>query len=111
MNIAINLSDALEELMEENEKIIGSGFGDKNGLTIFRKGEITQDDIADGVNRCVEKALEDNRSSEEQYFEHKENVESPVTLFIKVPGYKQKNLQLVATSVVKELYLVQIVQS
>lgn len=42
MNNVINLSGALEELMEENEKIIGSGFGDKNGLTIFRKGDITQ---------------------------------------------------------------------
>ncbi|CAG5112419.1 Oidioi.mRNA.OKI2018_I69.chr2.g6636.t1.cds [Oikopleura dioica] len=111
MNNVINLSGALEELMEENEKIIGSGFGDKNGLTIFRKGDITQDDIADGVSRCVEKALAEGRYSEESYFEHKETGESPATEFITVSGYKQKNLQLIATSVVKELYLVQIVQS
>lgn len=62
---------------------------------------------------------------EESYFEQKENGESPATEFITVSGpkrlilmslnvfsgYKQKNLQLIATSVVKELYLVQIVQS
>lgn len=82
----LSLADILTELIE-SEEVIGCGFGDKNGLTLAVEGEISINDIAEGVG----------------YASHCNPEESNVTVEEYLP-----NVSLISTFITEDLYLIRL---
>merc|ERR1712212_1398826 len=82
----LSLADILTELIE-SEEVIGCGFGDKNGLTLAVEGDISINDIAEGV----------------AYASHCTPEESNVTIEEYLP-----NVSLISTYITEDLYLIRL---
>merc|ERR1711970_761951 len=76
----LSLADILTELIE-SEEVIGCGFGDKNGLTLAVEGDISINDIAEGVAYASHCTPEESNVTIEEYLP---NV-SLISTYITVP--------------------------
>jgi len=91
MGDPLNLSSILSEMMDVND-VVGCGFGDRNGLTLVLEGQISSNDIAEGVGFATRERGERDNVSWSNYRANPQQT-------------------LIATYITDELYLVRLHQT